>query len=68
MRKPAFCNFYGLCILTPFSLLTFTVQGISYISIAYRLFHCYFVVLFDDSHITSNITYFSLVLGGGILL
>ena len=29
MRKPAFCIFCGLCILTSFSLLTVNVRGVS---------------------------------------
>ena len=29
MRKPAFCIFYGLCILVSFSLLTITARGVS---------------------------------------
>ena len=29
MRKPAFCIFCGLCILTLFSLLTVDVRGVS---------------------------------------
>ena len=29
MRKPAFCIFCGLCILTSFSLLTINVRGVS---------------------------------------
>ena len=45
MRKPAFCIFCGLCILTSFSLLTVNVRGGGggggegyQISIAYCLF------------------------------
>ena len=29
MRKPAFCIFCGLCILTLFSLLTVNMRGVS---------------------------------------
>ena len=41
MRKPAFCIFCGLCILTSFSLLTVNVRGYQ-ISIAYCLFFIFF--------------------------
>ena len=38
MRKPAFCIFCGLCILTSFSFLTDNVRRGYQISIAYCLF------------------------------
>ena len=40
MRKPAFCIFCGLCILTSFSLLTVNVRGVSNKHCLLPFFHC----------------------------
>ena len=44
MRKPAFCIFCGLCILTSFSLLTLNVRGVSNKHCLLPFFHCNTVI------------------------
>ena len=49
MRKPAFCIFCGLCILTLFSLLTVNMRGVSNKHCLLPFFHFSWIFLFAEN-------------------
>ena len=57
MRKPAFCIFYGLCILISFTLLTITVQGVLNKHCLLLFFYSLFYHCFHSSHINEMSLY-----------
>ena len=49
MRKPALCIFFGLCILTSFSLLTINVRGVSNKHCLLPFFHFILLIFLSSS-------------------